>query len=90
MRGLFRVSRILYLSIDLLKRWYKVIVKPVDRLRLLIDSVVLGIIGGLSAQLFNWTLRLSQKLFLFWLAGYHPPGLSAEGGVLKEVIGPHG
>jgi CIC family chloride channel protein len=65
-------------------------VKTVDRPRLLVDSVVLGIIGGLSAQLFTWTLRFSQKIFLFWLTGYHPPGLPGEGGVLREVIGPHG
>ncbi len=35
-------------------------------------------------------LRLSQKIFLVWLAGYRPPGLPEEGGVLQEVIGPHG
>jgi CIC family chloride channel protein len=50
----------------------------------------LGIIGGLSAQLFTSMLRLSQKIFLVWLAGYRPPGLPEEGGVLREVIGPHG
>lgn len=61
-----------------------------DKPRLLLDSVVLGIIGGLSAQLFTWMLRLSQKIFLVWLAGYSPPGLPEEGGVLREVIGPHG
>ena len=61
-----------------------------DKPRLLLDSVVLGIIGGLSAQLFTWMLRLSQKIFLVWLAGYRPPGLPEEGGVLQEVIGPHG
>ena len=64
--------------------------RTADRPRLLVDSVVLGIIGGLSAQLFTWTLRFSQKIFLFWLTGYHPPGLPGEGGVLQEVIGPHG
>ncbi len=64
--------------------------KTGDRPRLLVDSVVLGVIGGLSAQLFIWVLRLSQKIFLFWLAGYHPPGLPQEGGVLREAIGPHG
>ena len=31
-----------------------------DKPRLLLDSVLLGIIGGLSAQLFMWMLRLSQ------------------------------
>ncbi len=61
-----------------------------DKPRLLLDSVVLGIVGGLSAQLFMWMLRLSAKFFLVWLAGYRPPGLPEEGGVLREVIGPHG
>ena len=64
--------------------------KTADRPRLLLDSVVLGVIGGLSAQLFMWTLRLSAKIFLFSISGYHPPGLREEGGVLREVVGPHG
>ncbi len=61
-----------------------------DRPRLLLDSLLLGVIGGLAAQLFMWMLRLSQHFFLFWLAGYHPPGLPQEGGVLREIVGPHG
>jgi CIC family chloride channel protein len=61
-----------------------------DKPRLLLDSVLLGIIGGLSAQLFIWMLRLSQHFFLTWIAGYRPPGLPEEGGVLREMIGPHG
>lgn len=61
-----------------------------DKPRLLLDSVILGIVGGLSAQLFIWMLRLSQRIFLVWLAGYQPPGLPEEGGVLRQVIGPHG
>ncbi len=64
--------------------------KSADRPRLLVDAIVLGVIGGLSAQLFTWTLRLFAKIFLFSLAGYHPPGIPGEGGVLREVIGPHG
>ena len=64
--------------------------KTADRPRLLLDSLVLGIIGGLSAQLFIWMLRLAFRIFLFSLAGYHPPGLHEEGGVLREVIGAHG
>ena len=40
--------------------------------------------------MFTWTLRLFTKIFLFSLAGYHPPGIPGEGGVLREVIGPHG
>jgi CIC family chloride channel protein len=65
-------------------------VKTADRPRLLLDSMVLGIIGGLSAQLFIWMLRHAFRIFLFSLAGYHPPGLHEEGGVLREVIGAHG
>ena len=61
-----------------------------DKPRLLLDSALLGIIGGLSAQLFMWMLRLSQHFFLTWIAGYRPPGLPEEGGVLQELIGPHG
>ena len=61
-----------------------------DKPRLLLDSVLLGIIGGLSAQLFMWMLRLSQHFFLTWIASYRPPGLPEEGGVLQEMIGPHG
>jgi CIC family chloride channel protein len=73
-----------------LEVWYKVVVQNTDKPRLLFDSVILGIIGGLSAQLFVWLLRLSAKVFLVWLAGYRPPGLPEEGGVLREVVGPHG
>lgn len=61
-----------------------------DRPRLIFDSIILGIIGGLGAQLFMWLLRLSEHLFLNLLAGYSPPGLPEEGGILREFIGPHG
>ena len=71
-------------------KWYKVMMQSGDKPRLLFDSVILGIIGGLGAQLFMWMLRLSQNIFLTWLAGYRPPGLPEEGGVLREMIGPHG
>ncbi|MFZ0922031.1 MAG: chloride channel protein [Candidatus Acidiferrales bacterium] len=37
-----------------------------------------------------WMLRLAQNVFLVWIAGYHPPGLPEEGGVLRQIIGPHG
>jgi len=57
---------------------------------LLLDSMFLGIVGGLSAQLFTWMLRLSNNVFMQKLAGYTPPGLPEEGGVLKETIGAHG
>lgn len=61
-----------------------------DKPRLLFDSVVLGIVGGLGAQVFLWMLRVSQSFFLVRLAGYLPPGLPEEGGALRETIGPHG
>ncbi len=58
--------------------------------RLLVESVLLGIVGALTAQVFMWVLRGCQYLFLILLAGYHPPGLPEEGGILRQVIGPHG
>ena len=61
-----------------------------DKPRLLLDSLVLGIIGGLSAQVFTWMLRASQKIFLTWMAGYIPPRIPTDGGVLHQSIGPHG
>ncbi len=61
-----------------------------DKPRLILDALVLGVIGGLSAQLFTWMLRFSSHLFLGLLAGFHPPGLPADGQVLVETMGPHG
>ena len=58
--------------------------------RSLIESVVIGIVGALSAQLFMLMLRASNYLFLKKLAGYRAPGLSENGGSLQQVIGPHG
>jgi len=58
--------------------------------RMLLDSIFLGIIGGLSAQLFIWLLNLFNELFMVKLAGYIPPGLPEEGGVLTQSIGAHG
>jgi CIC family chloride channel protein len=61
-----------------------------DKPRLLFDSVVLGVVGGLGAQVFMWMLHVSQNFFLVWFAGYLSPGLPEEGGALRETIGPHG
>lgn len=58
--------------------------------RLLIDSVLLGVVGALSAQLFMILLHGSEYVFSIWLAGYVPPGLPEEGGVLRQQIGAHG
>jgi chloride channel protein, CIC family len=65
-------------------------VENADKPRLLLDSVLLGVVGGLSAQLFVWMLRLSGHVFLIWLAGYRPPVLPVDGGVLRDSVGPHG
>jgi chloride channel protein, CIC family len=57
--------------------------------RLIIDALFLGVVGALSAQLFMFLLHGSQSFFMDWLAGYRPPGLPEEGGVLLEFFGPH-
>ena len=58
--------------------------------RLLLDSVLLGIVGGLSAQLFAWLLKFFNELFLVKTAGYIAPGLPSDGGSLTQIIGAHG
>lgn len=58
--------------------------------RLILDTLLLGVVGAFGAQLFTLLLRLANWLFLTELAGYTPPGLGHEGGSLVEVIGPHG
>ncbi len=57
--------------------------------RLILDSLLLGVVGALSAQLFMFLLNGAQHFFLGWLAGYRPPGLPEEGGVLIQFFGPH-
>jgi len=64
--------------------------QTLDRPRLLLDTLLLGVAGGLAAQLFTFLLRLAQRLFLGLLAGYTPPGLVSEGGPPLQHIGPHG
>jgi CIC family chloride channel protein len=58
--------------------------------RLLLDSLLLGVVGALSAQLFLFMLRVAQGLFLTRLAGYTPTGLSDTGNVIPQVIGTYG
>jgi CIC family chloride channel protein len=41
--------------------------------RLLSYSAVVGVAGGLAAQIFVWLLNLAERLFLVGLAGYKPP-----------------
>jgi CIC family chloride channel protein len=57
---------------------------------LLLDTLVLGIIAALGAELFRFLLGVFQTLFLVRLAGYTPPGLPSEGQKLVEHVGPHG
>ena len=61
-----------------------------DQRRLLLDTVLLGVVGALSAQAFMLMLRVTNHFFLEVLAGYRSPGLPEEGGILQQAIGPHG
>src|SRR5919108_138368 len=56
--------------------------------RLLLYSALIGVAGGLGAQLFVWLLNFSERLLLVGIAGYKPP----EPGTLnpQPVIGPWG
>jgi CIC family chloride channel protein len=58
--------------------------------RRIVDALLLGVIGALSAQVFMMLLGGAQTVFLTWIAGYRPPGLPEEGGILQQAIGPHG
>jgi chloride channel protein, CIC family len=58
--------------------------------RLIADAAVIGVAGAAAAQVFTYLLRGVSWLFQERLAGYRPPGLPDEGGVLREVVGPHG
>jgi len=58
--------------------------------RMLLDTVLLGVVGALSAQLFLWMLAVAQNLLLERVGGYLPPMLPEEGGALKQTIGAHG
>ncbi len=60
------------------------------RARLIIDTIILGIVGALGAQVFTFLLKFFDNLFLHTLSGYYSPTLPTDGGVLKQVIGPHG
>lgn len=59
-------------------------------LRLLVDTIVLGIAGTLSARAFIWLLALCQNFFLRLIAGYQEPTIGTEGPRLPQTIGPHG
>ena len=41
--------------------------------RLLFYSAVVGVAGGLAAQIFVWLLKVAEGLLLWGIAGYKPP-----------------
>lgn len=58
--------------------------------KLLIDSVLMGVVGALGAQVFMALLAACKRLFLGGLAGYRMPELFSEGGIPHALVGPHG
>lgn len=64
--------------------------RPGRQRQLIIDAALLGIAGAAAALVFTYLLRGATWVFLTEVAGYHPPGLPNEGGVLQEVIGAYG
>lgn len=54
---------------------------------MLLLSLLVGIVSGLGAIVFNLFLDAAKDLFLLKLAGYQPPGLPSEGGELVESVG---
>ena len=58
--------------------------------KLVLDSLILGVLGAICAQIFTYALGLSNWFFMSWIADYHSPMLPGEGGVLMEVVGSHG
>ncbi len=58
--------------------------------RLVLDSLLLGLIGAAAAQLFTFLLEIANEVLLNGLASYSAPGLPNEGGALVESVGPHG
>jgi chloride channel protein, CIC family len=57
--------------------------------KLLIDTVLLGVVGALAAQVFMFLLRRCQIIFLNWLADYRPPGLNPGAAVASVFAGGH-
>jgi len=61
-----------------------------NQARRILDSILLGIVGALGAQVFTFMLDAVSSLSLSGVAGYRAPGLASDGGTLQQVIGPHG
>jgi CIC family chloride channel protein len=60
-----------------------------ERYKLLLDTVLLGVVGALSAQVFVFLLDACQKLFLERLAGYSPIALLAGGNMGSGAMSGH-
>ncbi len=58
--------------------------------RMLLLSLLVGVVSGLGAIVFNLLLDGAKEIFLVQLAGYQPPGLPREGGDLIENLAPWG
>ncbi|XOB97490.1 chloride channel protein [Deinococcota bacterium DY0809b] len=58
--------------------------------RMLLLSLLVGVVSGLGAIVFNLLLDGAKELFLLKMAGYQPPGLPREGGSLVETLAPWG
>jgi chloride channel protein, CIC family len=56
---------------------------------LIFDTIVLGVVGALGAQLFMYLLHLAQSFFLTYVAGYTLPHLGSAGNVTEQIIGSH-
>jgi CIC family chloride channel protein len=57
---------------------------------MLVYVAVIGVIGGLGAQVFSWLIDQAHHLFLHGIAGYDPPGIATEGGNPVERVGRYG
>lgn len=58
--------------------------------RLIVDSIAIGILGALGANLFIFLLKLANRFLLQDIAGFKEPMLPSEGGTLAQHIGSHG
>ncbi|HUO31166.1 MAG TPA: chloride channel protein [Bryobacteraceae bacterium] len=57
--------------------------------KLLLETVFLGVVGALAAQVFTFLLRWCQYFFLAWLADYRPPGMTGVAGARPLITGAH-
>lgn len=57
--------------------------------RLLLETLLLGTVGALAAQLFGWMVRAAEALLLGRIAGVVLPP-AREGAEVGIIVGPHG